>query len=553
MTERVEAVREAVGDAAEIGVDFHAKLEEPAKAAELAQAIEPFRPMFIEEPIRPGSHTVMAEARRAMNLPVATGESLYGKHEFQALIEAQGADLLQPDILLCGGMTEIRKIAALAEAHMLSLAPHNPFGGLSSVATAHFGAATPNFLIMESPQTVGPRAEASALRQSFLARRHRDRGRLCQTAAGSGLGRDAQRGTRGATPLPIVATPRAGEGRRRLRLLLGAADMDWAPRYSVGLYHHLGMVDGPSLDQIDEAFRAVDQIPDLAGIEFFSGTCVTLDNAHQVKQRLDDRGLQCSMIHHGEPYIRGSFPWAAYTSPDAAERREAIDMCLHAVEVARALGGLGVYVFTPMDGADYPFQQDFRAARERTLDALREICAAAGDLKVALEFRPYQPRGWATVGSMSKTLEIIGELNLPNLGAQLEVSHTFMSGENAAQAAWEAARRGLLYHVHLNDTQLAARPVDHLRQQPPVGVAGAAPLAARGRLSATTWAWTWSGRARSRSAARSSSSRTPTSCCACSTRSTPRRWPTPWAATTSWTRRSSCGARCAKPRDESSQ
>jgi len=168
VTERVEAVREAVGDSAEIGVDFHAKLEEPAKAAELARAIEPCRPMFIEEPIRPGSHTVMAEARRAMNLPVATGESLYGKHEFQALIEAQGADLLQPDILLCGGMTEIRKIAALAEAHMLSLAPHNPFGGLSSVATAHFGAATPNFLIMESPQTVGPRAQASALRHSFL-------------------------------------------------------------------------------------------------------------------------------------------------------------------------------------------------------------------------------------------------------------------------------------------------------------------------------------------------------------------------------------------------
>ena len=260
--------------------------------------------------------------------------------------------------------------------------------------------------------------------------------------------------------------------------------MDWTPKYSVGLYHHLGMADGPSMDEIDDAFHAVDRIPDLAGIEFFSGTCVTLDNAHEVKQRLDDRGLQCSMIHHGEPYIRGSFPWAAYTSPDAAERREAIDMCLHAVEVARALDGLGVYVFTPMDGADYPFQQDFRAARERTLDALREICAAAGELKVALEFRPYLPRGWATVGSMSKTLEIIGELNLPNLGAQLEVSHTFMSGENAAQAAWEAARRGLLYHVHLNDTQLPQGPIHHLRQQPPVGVVGDAPLAARGRLPA---------------------------------------------------------------------
>ena len=166
--ERVAAVRAAVGDDVEIGVDFHAKLEEPAKAVELTKSIEEFRPMFVEEPIRPGSHTVMAEARRAMNVPLATGESLYGKHEFQALIEARAVDILQPDILLCGGATEMCKIAALAQAHMLSVAPHNPFGGLSSVATAHFGAATPNFVLMESPQMVGPRAEARALRESFI-------------------------------------------------------------------------------------------------------------------------------------------------------------------------------------------------------------------------------------------------------------------------------------------------------------------------------------------------------------------------------------------------
>ena len=171
VADRVEAVRTALGDDAEIGVDFHAKLEEPARAAELTRLIEPYRPMFIEEPIRPGSHTVMAETRQAINTPLATGESLYGKHEFQALIEARGADLLQPDILLCGGMTELHKIAALAEAHMLSIAPHNPFGTLCTLMTAHFGAATPNFLIMELPQAGLPgsdRALARSLRDSFV-------------------------------------------------------------------------------------------------------------------------------------------------------------------------------------------------------------------------------------------------------------------------------------------------------------------------------------------------------------------------------------------------
>ena len=171
VSDRVEAVRVALGEEAEIGIDFHAKLEEPARAADLTRIVEPYRPMFIEEPIRPGSHLVMAEARQAMNVPLATGESLYGKHEFQALIEARGVDLIQPDILLCGGMTELQKIAALAEAHMLSIAPHNPFGTLCTLMTAHFGAATPNFLLMELPQTGfsgSDRAQSRALRNSFV-------------------------------------------------------------------------------------------------------------------------------------------------------------------------------------------------------------------------------------------------------------------------------------------------------------------------------------------------------------------------------------------------
>jgi galactonate dehydratase len=146
---RTAAVRDAGGDDIEIGIDFHAKLEEPFRVAEMADVVQPFRPFFIEEPIRPGSHAVMAEARARMQSPLATGESLYGKHEFQALIDAKGVDILQPDILLCGGMTELRKIAAFAEAHMISVAPHNPFGTLGALMTAHFGLATQNFLIME--------------------------------------------------------------------------------------------------------------------------------------------------------------------------------------------------------------------------------------------------------------------------------------------------------------------------------------------------------------------------------------------------------------------
>ncbi|HJN40374.1 MAG TPA: sugar phosphate isomerase/epimerase family protein [Chloroflexota bacterium] len=232
--------------------------------------------------------------------------------------------------------------------------------------------------------------------------------------------------------------------------------MSWEPRFSVGLYHHFGphFVDQPSNDEIDAAFVSLDRVPDVAGVEFFANTTVTPRNAAHIRRRLDERGLECSMLHHGEPYVRGVMTDAALTSPALPDRQTAVDMCLRAVEVAQALDAMGIYVFTPMDGADYPFQQDFAAARRYTIDALHEICEAAGNLKVALEFRPYAPRGWANVGSVSKALELVLAVDRPNLGIQLEVSHTLMSLENLAQSTWEAAHRGLLYHVHLNDTQL---------------------------------------------------------------------------------------------------
>lgn len=232
--------------------------------------------------------------------------------------------------------------------------------------------------------------------------------------------------------------------------------MAWQPRFSDGLYHHFGarMVDQPTDAEIDRAFRSLDTVPDLSGVEFFSGTTVTAGNAALVKRRLDERGLQCSMVHHGEPYVRGRFAEAAFTSTDASEHRAAIDMCLNALDIARRLDGPGIYVFVPMDGADYPFQRDFPSLQQGIAEALHEICEAAGDLRVALEYRPYSPRGRAAIGTASAVLDLIAQLGRPNLGVQLECSHSMMAQENLAYAAWDAARRGLLYHVHLNDTQL---------------------------------------------------------------------------------------------------
>jgi galactonate dehydratase len=143
------ALRELVGPDAEIGLDAHAQQLEPSTALQLANMMAEYNPWFIEEPLRMENRHAVAELRRKMPVPLATGECLYTKFEFDELIRAGAVDIVQPDICICGGMTEMRKIAAISEAHGVVVAPHNPVGPLATVVNIHFAAAISNFLVLE--------------------------------------------------------------------------------------------------------------------------------------------------------------------------------------------------------------------------------------------------------------------------------------------------------------------------------------------------------------------------------------------------------------------
>ena len=144
-----EEIRQHAPDDYEFAFDPHAKIFEPILALQLADALAPFDPLFYEEPLRPEHIAQWARLRAQMRVPLATGESLYGRFEFLELLAAQGADIIQPDVCICGGLLEMRKIAAIAEAHYVSVAPHNPMGPLATAVNVHFAAATPNFKILE--------------------------------------------------------------------------------------------------------------------------------------------------------------------------------------------------------------------------------------------------------------------------------------------------------------------------------------------------------------------------------------------------------------------
>ncbi|MFP6719779.1 MAG: mandelate racemase/muconate lactonizing enzyme family protein [Candidatus Poribacteria bacterium] len=142
-------IRKHTPEGWEFAFDPHAKILEPIRALQLANALAPYDPYFYEEPLRPEHIPAWSKLRAQMQVPLATGESLYTRFEFLNLIAAQGADIIQPDICICGGLLEMRKIAAIAEAHYVTIAPHNPMGPLATAVNVHFAAATPNFKILE--------------------------------------------------------------------------------------------------------------------------------------------------------------------------------------------------------------------------------------------------------------------------------------------------------------------------------------------------------------------------------------------------------------------
>lgn len=146
---RISALREAVGPDIDIGVDPHAKIFEPVRALQMAEALQPHQPFFYEEPIRPENADALARLRAQAHIPIATGEMLYTKWEFRDLFVRDAVDIIQPDICCAGGILECKKIAAMGEAFYCTVAPHNPMGPLATVINVHLAACIPNFLILE--------------------------------------------------------------------------------------------------------------------------------------------------------------------------------------------------------------------------------------------------------------------------------------------------------------------------------------------------------------------------------------------------------------------
>lgn len=150
--ERVAAIREKCGKYFGIAIDFHGRVHKPM-AKILAKKLEEFDPMFIEEPVLCEHMENFKEIAAACNIPIATGERLYSRYDFKRLLQAGGVDIIQPDLSHAGGITEVKKIAAMAEAYDVALAPHCPLGPIALSACLNVDAVSYNAVIQE--QSIG--------------------------------------------------------------------------------------------------------------------------------------------------------------------------------------------------------------------------------------------------------------------------------------------------------------------------------------------------------------------------------------------------------------
>ena len=147
----VRQYREAVGNEVDLCIEIHRRLT-PAEAVVLARGIEPFHPMFYEDPILPDNFDAMALVAQHIAVPIATGERLHTIYEFEMLLARGAVQYVRPDVCMAGGISGTKKIAALAEAHSVGVVPHNPLSPVSTAACLQVAACIPNFAIQEYPR-----------------------------------------------------------------------------------------------------------------------------------------------------------------------------------------------------------------------------------------------------------------------------------------------------------------------------------------------------------------------------------------------------------------
>lgn len=193
------------------------------------------------------------------------------------------------------------------------------------------------------------------------------------------------------------------------------------------------------------------KLPHVSGIELVGSWDITADNVSQVKQLLADNKLTCSSIIP-DLFSRRKWGYGSMTARSADTRTQAVAEIKEMIDIAADLGCPLITLWPGQDGYDYCLQADYMREREWLGDAIRECAAHRSDIKIALEYKPKEPRTHSYIARCADTILLIKEVNAPNVGVTIDVGHAFVAGENVGESIAMLKMSGdLLYHMHFND------------------------------------------------------------------------------------------------------
>ena len=166
----------------------------------------------------------------------------------------------------------------------------------------------------------------------------------------------------------------------------------------------------------------------------------------EIKQAMGDLKVNGFAVRWRKDFINGNF-----TNPDKAARKRAIDMSKEAADICRKLGGSVITLWLENDGFDYPFQIDYEYCWNQIVEAVREIADYAPDMKISIEYKPFEERNFAMIDSTGMTLHLVSEVDRPNVGCTLDFCHMLMKHDSPSYGLALAASKGKLFGLHMND------------------------------------------------------------------------------------------------------
>jgi len=201
----------------------------------------------------------------------------------------------------------------------------------------------------------------------------------------------------------------------------------------------------------EEMLRQAASIPGVSGVELVGTWDITRQNVDEMGSLLAKNGLACASVLP-DHFSQKRWGRGAFTSKDPSVRAQALEETIIAAEIARKLGCKLVNLWPGQDGYDYPLQSDFIKERQWTIDAVAMAAKAFPDLRFSLEYKAKEPRTHSTWARAADTLFVAQATGLPNVGVTIDTGHSFVAGENIAEAAVFLAHFGeKLFHLHFND------------------------------------------------------------------------------------------------------